>query len=249
MKPYLYILLMTCCLIGCNNGYEVHLIADRVDGLEVKAPVQINGFQIGEVTHMKLLPDARVFITAEIDEEIDIPTDSQFHINSLDILGTKAVAITPGSSGDFFRETDTITSFEVLPTALEKEIATVVESFTNLADSLQTRAYDTVTTDSNTPLPSGVYRFDMAFAEWQGKSMGEQVTVTIDGDSIMVVYEGDGAIENAPGHVFDRGIIMKHQSGAWIIANDSTDVFQEEVGGCTGGATVIDFANKKYWTC
>ena len=35
-------------------------------------------------------------------------------------------------------------------------------------------------------LPDGEYGFDVAFAEWDGKSMGEKVTVVIQGDSVKV---------------------------------------------------------------
>jgi hypothetical protein len=98
--------------------------------------------------------------------------------------------------------------------------------------------------------PDGVYRFDIAFAEWQGKSMGEKVTVIVKGDSVTVRYEGGGNLTNSsPGDIFDKGKIRKHKSGVFIISNDPTDVDLNEVGGCGDGPTVIDFENKKYWLC
>lgn len=96
----------------------------------------------------------------------------------------------------------------------------------------------------------GTYRFDIAFAEWQGKSMGEKVTVVINGDSIKIVYEGDGKLTLVgKGDVMDEGIIMMHKSGNWIIGKDKSQVELDEVGGCTGGPAIIDFKSKKYWTC
>lgn len=96
----------------------------------------------------------------------------------------------------------------------------------------------------------GRYRFDIAFAEWQGKSMGEKVTVVIYGDSIKIVYEGDGKLTLiGKGDVIDEGIIMMHKSGNWIIGKDRSQVELDEVGGCTGGPAIIDFKSKKYWTC
>src|SRR5690606_30199046 len=47
---------------------------------------------------------------------------------------------------------------------------------------------------SNEILPNGKYRFDIAFAEWEGKSMGEKVTVVINDNSIKIIYEGDGQL-------------------------------------------------------
>jgi hypothetical protein len=98
--------------------------------------------------------------------------------------------------------------------------------------------------------PDGTYRFDVAFAEWEGKSMGEKVTVVIKGDSIKVVYEGDGNLTNAKkGDVFSKGILLKHKKGVWIIGKSKSDAQVDEIGGCSGGPTVIDFKGRKYWMC
>ena len=38
----------------------------------------------------------------------------------------------------------------------------------------------------------GTYTYSIAFAEWQGKSLGATCTVIIKGDSIRVVHDGKG---------------------------------------------------------
>lgn len=95
----------------------------------------------------------------------------------------------------------------------------------------------------------GKYRYDMAFAEYQNQSMGEKVTVIIKGDSIKIVYEGDGKLTVAKGTILDAGIIVKHKSGVWIIAKSLKDAELDEFGGCSGGPAVIDFKKKRYITC
>lgn len=96
----------------------------------------------------------------------------------------------------------------------------------------------------------GTYRYDIAFAEWEGKSMGEEVLVEIAGDSIRVIYDGNGHLSlTVPGETLETGVIRKHKSGVWIIAQSESDVEIDEIGGCTGGPTIIDFENKKYWLC
>lgn len=96
----------------------------------------------------------------------------------------------------------------------------------------------------------GKYRYEIAFAEWNGNSMGEKVTVMIKGDSIQIIYEGDGQLSLVKkGDVLDSGIIRKHKSGKWIITQSEDDVYLEEIGGCTGGPSEIDFKNKKFWMC
>ncbi len=102
----------------------------------------------------------------------------------------------------------------------------------------------------DTILKSGTYVFDIAFAEWQGASMGEKVTVKIYGDSVKVIYEGEGNLTNTyKGKVIDKGKIRKHKSGVWIISKKESDKDLFEVGGCTGGPSVIEFKAKKFWLC
>lgn len=106
-----------------------------------------------------------------------------------------------------------------------------------------------INSDKNEIPPNGTYQFDVAFAEWQGKSMGVKLTIIINGDSAKVVYEGHGALTAELGEVIDEGIIMKHKSGQWIIGTDPKDKELEEVGGCTGRPAIIDFKEEKYWMC
>lgn len=116
--------------------------------------------------------------------------------------------------------------------------------------AIQLSADDVSENSLNEIPPNGKYRYDIAFAEWQGKSMGEKLTVIIKGDSIRVVYEGDGNLSLAKkGQIINQGQIMKHKSGVWIIGTHESDKELDEIGGCTGGPAIIDFRNKKYWMC
>lgn len=100
-------------------------------------------------------------------------------------------------------------------------------------------------------IPSdGKYRYDIAFAEWGGKSMGEKVTVIIKEGTIKIIYEGDGQLTlTKKGEIIDEGKILKHKSGVWIIGTDEKDVNIEEVGGCSDGPRIIDFEKMKFWMC
>lgn len=104
--------------------------------------------------------------------------------------------------------------------------------------------------DPDSILRDGTYRFDIAFAEWDGKSMGEKVTVVIKGKMIKVIYEGDGGLTlSKKGDILDEGEIMKHKSGIWIIGKNSADSQTDEIGGCSGGPSIIDFKERKFWMC
>ena len=95
----------------------------------------------------------------------------------------------------------------------------------------------------------GTYTYSIAFAEWDGKSLGATCTVIIKGDSIKVVHNGKGNLTGNKGDVFDEGIIMKHKYGKWIIGHSPSDKNAMEIGGCSDGPSVVDFTNKIFWSC
>lgn len=97
--------------------------------------------------------------------------------------------------------------------------------------------------------PNGTYTYQVAFDEWQGKSLGATVLVKIKGDSVYVIHNG-GNLSGKKGEIIDSGIIMKHiKTGQWIIGHSPNDKNAPEVGGCTDGPSVIDFKRKKFWLC
>jgi len=96
----------------------------------------------------------------------------------------------------------------------------------------------------------GTYTYAIAWAEWGGKSLGATCTVIIKGDSIKVVHNGKTNVTGKKGDIYAQGIIMKHtKTGKWIIGNSKKDKDAKEIGGCSEGPSVIDFKNKKFWSC
>lgn len=96
---------------------------------------------------------------------------------------------------------------------------------------------------------NGTYVYQVAFSEWHGKSLGATVLVKIKGDSIYVINNG-GNLSGKVGEMIDCGVIMKHRkTGKWIIGHNADDKDLQDVGGCSSGASVIDFDHKKFWVC
>ena len=95
----------------------------------------------------------------------------------------------------------------------------------------------------------GTYTYQIAFAEWGGKSLGATCTVIIKGDRIKVLHNGTRNLTGNKGDILDSGIIVKHKTGKWIIGHSVRDKNATEIGGCSDGPTVIDFKRKKWWTC
>jgi hypothetical protein len=96
---------------------------------------------------------------------------------------------------------------------------------------------------------SGTYTYTIAFAEWSGKSLGATCTVKIKGDSIWVIHNGNKELSGEKDEIIDSGIIVKHKTGKWIIAQSANDKYAKEIGGCTDGPRIIDFKRKKLWLC
>ncbi|MBW8687910.1 hypothetical protein [Chitinophaga rhizophila] len=96
---------------------------------------------------------------------------------------------------------------------------------------------------------NGTYVYHVASSEWHGKSLGATVLVKIKGDSIYVIHNV-GNLSGKVGEMIDCGVIMKHRKiGKWIIGHNAADKNAQDVGGCSGGPSRIDFRHKKFWLC
>ncbi len=99
---------------------------------------------------------------------------------------------------------------------------------------------------------NGTYIYEVAFAEWDVKTMGDEIMVVLkDGHITLKVSENSNSLWMGaiPGDLIEEGILGKHHSGQWIISNDEKNIYLEEIGGCTGGPTIINFENKTIELC
>lgn len=93
-------------------------------------------------------------------------------------------------------------------------------------------------------IPQGKMIFDLS--QYSGQ-INTQVEVVIEGNNITVYNSKTNPLTG--GKVIVEGILLKHISGQWIIGNDESDKTREEIGGCTGGPTPIDFESKVIEWC
>ena len=99
---------------------------------------------------------------------------------------------------------------------------------------------------------NGTYTYEVVFAEWGGKSLGDEIIVVVeDGHAALLIPENSNTLWMGakPGDVWVEGTLRKHKSGVWIISNDKSDVNLDEIGGCTGGPIIIDFENRTIEMC
>jgi hypothetical protein len=99
---------------------------------------------------------------------------------------------------------------------------------------------------------NGTYTYEITFAEWEGKTMGDEIIVVLhDGHITLKLSENCNVvwIGLEPGDIIEEGLLRQHKSGVWIISNDEKDIYLEEIGGCSGGPTLVNFEKKTIEIC
>jgi phospholipid/cholesterol/gamma-HCH transport system substrate-binding protein len=102
-----------------------YAVYDRIDGLSPSNVISINGFPIGLVRHIELMPEQGNKILVEFaitNSEIRIPEDSKVRIFSADLLGSKQVSLTIGNSIGYAQSGDTLAA------SIEKGLAESVNA-------------------------------------------------------------------------------------------------------------------------
>ena len=96
-----------------------------------------------------------------------------------------------------------------------------------------------ITKDS---IPQGKMTYELYFAEFDGRMENLPVEIILTGNKIIVYNNEKNPLTG--GKKIIEGILLKHKSGKWIIGETKTDQNAEEIGGCSGGPTPIDFETK-----
>lgn len=80
----------------------------HVDGLAVSKPVLINGFQIGRVDKLELQSDGSIVAKLNIQGKYEISKSSIAKLESVDLLGSKAIVMLLGTGTDYAKDGDTL---------------------------------------------------------------------------------------------------------------------------------------------
>jgi phospholipid/cholesterol/gamma-HCH transport system substrate-binding protein len=91
-------------MTGRSLGRDRHAVQVRfntVAGLTAGDPVMISGVQVGRVANVELEDVGRVLVTVEVLERVRPRSDASAQVRSLDFLGAKFVAYTPGRAEAF----------------------------------------------------------------------------------------------------------------------------------------------------
>ncbi len=87
-----------------TSQIEIPVQFAEVGSLNVGDPVQISGVGVGRVARRDLQEEGRVLVTLEVNRRFTPKIDASVTIRSLDFLGAKYVAYSPGSSETLLEE-------------------------------------------------------------------------------------------------------------------------------------------------
>jgi len=88
--------------IFLSNDYMLYFEFSDVAGIRDNSPVFMRGYKIGSTKTVQFKKDS-IQIKVNINKKFQIPDDSKVEINTLNILGEKAITINPGSSDSFIK--------------------------------------------------------------------------------------------------------------------------------------------------
>jgi phospholipid/cholesterol/gamma-HCH transport system substrate-binding protein len=91
-----------------SSSNKFYAVYKSVDGLSVSKPVLVNGFQIGRISKMKLLPDGHTIVEFKIERQYNVPSNTLAKLVSTDLLGSKAIVFVYGNSNTNAEDNDTL---------------------------------------------------------------------------------------------------------------------------------------------
>lgn len=89
-----------------QKGYELKIHFRQVDGVELNAPVTLNGFEVGSVKDIKILyePETMMEVTVWLQGEAKIRKGATAYVRNMGLLGEKYIGLTAGDSLEHFLE-------------------------------------------------------------------------------------------------------------------------------------------------
>ena len=93
-----------------KKSSNYYVIYSKIDGLLNSSAVNINGYQVGQVTNIEFMSDysGRLIVTLSLEGNFKIGKGSTARIVSSDIMGTKSIKMEIAHSGDYYISEDTI---------------------------------------------------------------------------------------------------------------------------------------------
>ncbi|HYK76238.1 MAG TPA: MlaD family protein [Daejeonella sp.] len=141
-----------------SNEETYYAKYDRVDGLAVSRPVLINGYQIGRVAKLTLLPNGQILAEFKVSPKISIPKNTIANLESSDLLGNKAIVFNLGEGDQYAKDGDTLNA------NIQKNLMEQVEPVQKRAELIISRLDSVLLSVNNTLSPEFQRNFERSFA-------------------------------------------------------------------------------------
>lgn len=110
---------------GAPGGLALHATFAEIGGLKVRAPVEISGVRVGEVTAIGLDADYQARVDMDLDAGLQLPVDTSASIVTAGLLGDQYIALEVGAEDEVLQPGDAI-AFTESAVILERLIGQVV---------------------------------------------------------------------------------------------------------------------------
>mgnify|MGYP001575324096 CR=1 FL=1 len=159
-----------------SSENEFYAKYDNVEGLAVSKPVLVNGYQIGRVSKLTLLPSGQILAAFKVNPEYAIPNNTIAKLESTDLLGGKAIIFELGSSKVYAKDHDTLNA------NIQKNFLDQVEPVQKKAELIIARLDSVLTSVNSTLSPEFQRNFDRSFSSIaRTLETLEKTTRTVDG--------------------------------------------------------------------
>lgn len=97
---------------GGPGGLTVYAVFDQTGGLKPRAPVQIAGVKVGQVTAITLDKSFRARAALDLDKSLRLPADTSASIVTSGLLGDRYISLQLGGDEQLLKDGDEITFTE-----------------------------------------------------------------------------------------------------------------------------------------
>lgn len=91
-----------------DGGLAVYAKFDQVAGLKTRAPVEMSGVKVGQVTSIRLDDDFRARVDLDLRHDLELPVDSSASIFTAGLLGDRYISIELGAEEESLRDGEEI---------------------------------------------------------------------------------------------------------------------------------------------
>jgi len=91
-----------------RGGITLFAKFDEVADLKSRAPVQLAGVTVGQVTGIRLESDYRARVDMIVDSKVELPIDTSASVVTAGLLGDRYIALQPGAEDEYLKNGEEI---------------------------------------------------------------------------------------------------------------------------------------------